>query len=153
MSLIHQRLYKKEEFTKINFGEYIADLVNSLMLSFGYDAKTFEVNLKVSGELFDIDQALPLGLIVNEIVTNAFKYAFLDIEHPALSILVSEDQKNIILSVKDNGTGLNKQQWEQHNSSFGKQLITALVRQLRGKQSIVVDCGTEFCLTFPKKAA
>jgi len=153
MSLIHEQLYKYDEFSKFNIRDYINDLINSLMSSFGHTPDNFTVNLNVSKEVLDIDQALPLGLILNEIVTNAFKYAYAGIEFPALSLSVTEDNKNILVSIRDNGKGLNQHEWKQKDGSFGKQLITALSRQLRAQQTIVVDKGTTFNLIIPKKAA
>jgi len=153
MSLIHQRLYTKDEFTSINIREYVTDLIYSLMSSFGYSESNFQVELNVTREMLEIDQALPLGLILNERVTNSFKYAYTGIALPSLSVSLKEDSKNIFLSVKDNGKDFCEADWQQKKDSFGKQLITALTKQLRAKEEILLHDGTEFNLIIPKKIA
>lgn len=153
MSLIHQRLYKKEELTAVNLKEYIGDLAESLMQSYGYNTNNFNLQLDVQQELMDVDTALPIGLIINELITNAMKYAYKNVTHPSLYIALANQGNSIYLKVKDNGKDFNEVEWQQSKGSFGKQLITSLCRQLRAKQSVVVHEGTEFNIIIPQKAA
>jgi two-component sensor histidine kinase len=153
MSLIHQRLYKKDELTSVNLKEYITDLIESLLSTYGYDKDDFNLQIRIEHEMMDIDKALPIGLIVNELVTNVFKYAYAAIPNPSLLVSLSEKDNEWHLSVKDNGIGIDEAYWKQKKDSFGKQLVSALCRQLRAKQELIVDDGTEFILTIPKKAA
>lgn len=153
MSFIHQRLYKTDTLTSVNMKEYLTDLAESLVASFGYDRDGFDLAIVVEKELMDIDKALPTGLIINEMVTNSLKYAYQSVNRPALTIALKEDNGHIIVSVKDNGRGIDMEAWKQTSGSFGKQLITALCKQLRAKQSLVVDGGTEFTITIPAQAA
>jgi two-component sensor histidine kinase len=153
MSFIHQRLYKTESLTAVNMKEYLTDLAESLVSSYGFNRDDFDLYIKVEKEMLDIDKALPIGLIINEIVTNALKYAYSNSNRPALHITLSEEDTKLVCTIKDNGIGIDEQQWKQKKNSFGKQLITALCKQLRAQQTLVVNEGTQFMITIPKQAA
>jgi len=153
MSLIHQRLYKTDMLTSVNIKEYITDLSSSLMSSYGYDDDHFDLQLHIQQELMDVEKALPIGLILNELITNAFKYAYKGIEYPSLYISLQEQQEQLQLTVRDNGTGMDTASWSKKGGSFGKQLISSLCNQLRANQQVSVDNGTSFTLIIPAKAA
>lgn len=153
MSFIHQRLYKKEELTSVNMKEYLTDLAESLVASYGFDRDGFDLRIDTDREMMDIDKALPIGLIINEMVTNSLKYAYRDIQHPSLFIALKEDANHLTFVIRDNGIGIDEEAWKRKNNSFGKQLITALCKQLRAKQTMVIDGGTSFTVTIPKQVA
>lgn len=153
MSFIHQRLYKTEELTAVNMKEYLSDLAESLLSTYGFRRDGFDLQIKIDQEMMDIDKALPIGLVINEMITNALKYAYTGIQYPSLLISLTEDATNMVFVIRDNGIGINEQAWKQKSNSFGKQLITALCKQMRAKQALVVDGGTEFTLTIPKQVA
>ncbi|THU33513.1 sensor histidine kinase [Niastella caeni] len=153
MSFIHQRLYKTESLTAVNMKEYLTDLAESLVSSYGFNRDDFDLYITVEKEMLDIDKALPIGLIINEIVTNALKYAYKEINRPALHVTLTEEDTKLVCAIKDNGIGIDEQQWKQKKNSFGKQLITALCKQLRAQQTLVVNEGTQFTITIPKQVA
>ncbi len=153
MSLIHQRLYKTDMLTSVNIREYITDLTTSLMSSYGYDDDHFDLQLHIKQELMDVEKALPIGLILNELITNAFKYAYKDIATPSLYISLEENNEQLQLVVKDNGAGMDTASWNTNTGSFGKQLIGSLCKQLRAKQQVSVTDGTTFTFMIPAKAA
>jgi two-component sensor histidine kinase len=153
MSFIHQRLYKTESLTAVNMKEYLTDLAESLVSSYGYNRDEFDLYISVEKEMLDIDKALPIGLIINELVTNSLKYAYSNIHRPSLYITLRQEEAKLVCSIKDNGIGIEEQQWKQKKNSFGKQLITALCKQLRAQQTLVVNAGTEFTITIPQIAA
>ncbi|TDW96165.1 two-component sensor histidine kinase [Dinghuibacter silviterrae] len=153
MSLIHQRLYNRDALTTVNLQEYLSDLAESLLASYGFERDTFDLDVSVHPEWLDVDKALPIGLIINEMVTNALKYAYPGIARPSLQIRITEEPLRLVCQVRDNGVGIDLDRWKQKTSSFGKQLITALCKQLRAEQTLVVDGGTAFTLTIPKQAA
>jgi two-component sensor histidine kinase/tetratricopeptide (TPR) repeat protein len=153
MSFIHQRLYKTESLTSVNMKEYLTDLAESLVSSYGFNRDDFDLHIIVEKEMLDIDKALPIGLIINELVTNALKYAYNDIHRPLLTITITEEDTKLVCTIQDNGIGIDEQQWKQKKNSFGKQLITALCKQLRAQQSLVVNAGTQFTITIPKQVA
>ncbi len=153
MSLIHQRLYKTSDITRINMKEYIKELADFLATSYGYGPDNFTLQLDTKEEWVDIDKALPLGLILNELLTNAFKYAFAGIARPALHITFTHAEGNFTLVVKDNGKGIKPGEWDDKtNTSFGRQLIKALCSQLRAKERLEVLNGTSFIFTIPEAA-
>ncbi len=153
MSLIHQRLYTADMLTAVNMKEYITDLVESLLLAYGYGPGEFDLNISIKKELLDVEKALPIGLLVNEMVTNALKYAYHSISNPSLVVQLTETADHLSLMVKDNGAGLDVVGWSQKGTSFGKQLISVLGKQLRAQQSVAVDNGTTFTIEIPHKAA
>lgn len=146
MSLIHQRLYQVEEVTLVNFKLYISDLTETLMKAYGYDSDSFDLQVNVEKELLDVDTVMPLGLLVNEVITNSFKYAYKDVAHPALTIDLHENNNQLQLTVKDNGPGMSV---TDNKKGFGKQLITALTRQLKAKCEVNVVQGTSYLFTIP----
>ncbi|MCE7060801.1 sensor histidine kinase [Dyadobacter sp. CY343] len=148
MSLIHQQLYQTANVTGVSMQQYISDLAKGLMLSFGYDEE-FDLKSNIEPIVVDLKMAVPLGLIVNELITNAFKHAYKGISAPQLSIrLWQEDQ--IYLEIKDNGTGIDMASWQKPSEpSFGKRLIASLTRQINGKLDIVSTNGSCFLLSFP----
>jgi two-component sensor histidine kinase len=153
MSFIHQRLYKTESLTAVNMKEYLTDLAESLVLSYGFNRDDFDLHITVEKEMLDIDKSLPIGLIINELMTNALKYAYNNIDRPSLNITLTEEDTKLVCTIKDNGTGIDEQQWKTKKNSFGKQLITALCKQLRAQQMLVVNAGTQFTITIPKQVA
>lgn len=149
MSLIHQRLYTRDNITEINIREFITDLVDSLQSAYGFGTDDITILLDIDNELMNVDQAIPLSLIVNELVTNAFKYAYTDNDKPELKISLNKDDNGINLEVADNGKGVNMEEWKDKEGSFGKELIATFVKQLNGYLSIAVDSGTRFKLSIP----
>ena len=153
MSLIHSRLYKTDELSTVNIREYLVDLCESLLSSYGYDRDRFELVIEVATDVMDIDHALPIGLIVNELVTNAFKYAYPGVGRPALFISLEQDSRQMVLVVRDNGVGIEEERWQRGGESFGKQLIGALCRQLRATQEMKAEEGTVFVIKIPREEA
>jgi two-component sensor histidine kinase len=133
--------------------EYLTDLAESLVSSYGFNRDDFDLHIVVEKEMLDIDKALPIGLIINELMTNALKYAYSGTHRPSLNITLTEEDTKLVCTIKDNGTGIDEQQWKTTKNSFGKQLITALCKQLRAQQSLVVNAGTQFTITIPKQVA
>jgi two-component sensor histidine kinase len=146
MSLIHQRLYQVDEVTLVNFKLYISDLTETLMKAYGYDADSFDLQVNVEKELLDVDTVMPLGLLVNEVITNSFKYAYKNVAHPALTVDLLEKNNQLQLTVKDNGPGMST---GDSKTGFGKQLINALTKQLKAKCEVNVIQGTSYLFTIP----
>jgi two-component sensor histidine kinase len=142
MSLIHQRLYQTDDrLTSINMREYVVDLTENLMLAYGYSLDNFDLRIDIEQEELDVDLAIPVGLILNELLTNSFKYAYEHVQVPMLSVSLSGKQ-GVTLEIKDNGPGINELQWKQKGGSFGKRLIKNLSEQTGGEYQICTDNGT-----------
>lgn len=154
MALIHQRLYQTDSVTTVNMREYLTDLAGSLMRAYGYPPDDFDLELTIDQPELDVDVAMPLGLIVNELVTNSFKYAYAGAKRPLLRIaLLSQVAKpGITLEVQDNGPGIDLADWQRsgNRSSFGKRLIASLSEQLDGHFDLYKQDGTLFRLQIPQ---
>lgn len=153
MSLIHQKLYQSETMTHVQMAEYVAELVSFLKESFGGSKDiNFELNIQLA--MLDVTQAIPLGLIINEAVTNAIKYAFPRNEKGNISISLKKDMESLFhLIVADNGVGLptDFEINEKHNS-LGLNLIRGLTDQINGEFNIMNDSGTILSITFKDSA-
>jgi two-component sensor histidine kinase len=145
MSLIHQRLYQTDQLTTINMRDYIVDLTESLMMAYGYKPDTFDLRLSIEKQELDVDLAIPVGLILNELITNSFKHAYEKVETPMLSISLTM-KKGLTLELKDNGPGINEELWKKKGGSFGKRLIRNLSEQTGGQFQITNDNGTYYSL-------
>ncbi|MGV3529868.1 MAG: histidine kinase dimerization/phosphoacceptor domain -containing protein [Flavisolibacter sp.] len=148
MSLIHQRLYQVQDSTLVNFKLYLEDLAETLMQAYGYGGDDFDLCIKVEKELLDVDTVMPLGLLVNEILTNAFKYAFDDVSRPALHIAMKEKGAGLELEIKDNGPGMQPHKAQQTNG-FGRKLIDALTKQLKGSYTVDAEDGLAYNFRIP----
>lgn len=149
MSLIHQKLYQSENMTNIDMASYIAELTGYLKDSFcGSGYISFELQLERL-EL-DVSQAIPLGLIINEAVTNAIKYAFPDKRNGKILIVLKADADgHCFLEIADNGIGLPAAfDADVRHNSLGLNLIHGLADQLNGELNIKNDNGTILIITF-----
>ena len=151
MSLIHQRLYQVDDVSKVNFKLYLDDLVETLMRSFGFNSTDFDLQIHVEKEFLDVDMVMPMGLLVNEILTNSFKYAYTETKHPLLHISLLSVNQQFQLEIKDNGPGLNWDAGEPSKPGFGKKLIDALSKQLKAVYSVDTALGTAYHFNIPQQ--
>lgn len=128
LSLVHSKLYQEGVETRIYLKEYIEELV--LGLFHGYNIN-FEPDFDIAHTSISVDKAVPIALIINEIVINSLKYAYDGIKNPNLKVRVEETNTSLKIEISDNGVGFSKQEGEKDNS-FGIKLITSLIQQLDG---------------------
>ncbi len=155
MALVHEKLYESKNLSLIDFGDYVLSLANSLNVSYNPGDSRIVMNLDVAENagLFKIETAIPCGLILNELLSNSFKYAFPENRKGTISVYFGctgekEMKKEYCLSVKDDGKGLPKNLDPEHAESLGYQLVTILADQLGGKISVNRSKGTDVSLTF-----
>jgi two-component sensor histidine kinase len=151
MALIHQSLYQTDNVSTLDIKLYITNLCEGLMAAYGYSHDNFDLQIEVPQIYLDVDRAIPIGLIINELVTNSFKYAYQMGQKPLLQVALSLENE-VTLSVRDNGANFKKEDWERTSMSFGKQLVHSLTRQINGQLSLNTDLGTHFSIRFPKVA-
>jgi two-component sensor histidine kinase len=108
------------------------------------------LHLNIEIKKLGVEMALPLGLIINEWVTNAFKHAYKNVQYPMLALSLKGGNK-IQLEIQDNGPGLSNEVWEKPRHSFGIKLIKVLSKQLNGECKIMYENGTKFILAIPVK--
>jgi two-component system, sensor histidine kinase PdtaS len=144
ISMIHQQLYRSDEVQSVNFRLFLDDLIDKLQLTYGMMDKELKANIQLQNELINVDLALPLGLIINELLTNSFKYAYPSVEEPKLTIKINDHN----FYYADNGVGLPNDFSIENNKSFGTKLISSLANQIRGKFKFGNQDGMFFNLTF-----
>lgn len=148
LTLIHQKLYRDDIDTMIDVKNYIEELTSNLVMHFGKD---FKLELFLSPFVMKIDKAIPLGLIINELVTNSLKYGGLDNPTPLLQISILSKAENMVIGIKDNGMGLPADFDISQSKSFGLKLVQSLVRQLGGKLTWTTEGGTQWQLVLNKE--
>lgn len=150
MALIHQTLYGSNDFAKVNFAEFLRTLIPILTGSYGVDAGRITVRVDVETVRLPIDVAVPCGLVVNELITNAFKHAFGPENHGEISItLTCPRDGEVVLSVSDNGVGMPEHFDLADTSTLGLQLAGLLADQVGGNLTINRSHPTCFTLRFP----
>lgn len=149
MALIHQMLYQSETFNRIDFTKYLEQLMASLQNTYSEQGKNIRYVIHTDNIELDIDTAIPLGLITNELATNAYKYAFSDSSSGKIEVNFSHitDHK-YRLRVSDNGIGLPAGFDVDHTTTLGLKLVKILARQLKAKLDYTVKDGTEFNIEF-----
>ncbi|QBA64494.1 sensor histidine kinase [Muriicola soli] len=152
MSMIHQKLYQGSDLSNIEMKDYFENLGSHIINSYGMEDR---INLRFAMKpiAVDIDQAIPIGLIVNELLSNALKYAFPGNRKGEVTISLEQHESVLHLEVSDNGVGKMVSQ-EPEGTGFGTQLIKLLTTQLDGEMKLVVDKGTLVSFDFQRiKAA
>ncbi len=154
MAFIHEKLYQSETLSTINFSEYITFIINELRVTYQAAGKkcAFEINV---GEInIDIKQAIPCGLIINELISNSLKYAFPEefTGEAVIHISMNEVENSLIeLIVSDNGIGIQENLNLEEMDSLGLQIVYSCgEKQIKGKISIDTNQGTTFTLKFKK---
>ncbi len=149
MSLVHEMLYRKSDVKKIDFDQYAGELVDSIIKSFTKEDAMIEYSVKDANCSFDLEVAVPLGLILNEAITNAVKYAFNDLKIGKIDI--SLDQKNeneYQLVIRDNGAGIPEEYINGNKETLGVELINILSEQLGGKANFKNEEGAVITIEF-----
>ena len=150
MALMHQLLYERQDFHRIHLGEYLERL-GRLMLNF-FGAERGQVSLQILGTqepvYLDMARAIPWGLLVNELTTNAFKHAFPDKQRGTVRVALALEGEEALLTVADDGVGLPAEVEPGGTKSLGFQLLPLFVDQMKAHLSIHRDNGTRFELRF-----
>jgi two-component sensor histidine kinase len=147
MAIVHEKLYQSSNFADINFKQYLEKLVYDILYTYGIKIGTIKVQLDIEDIDLNMDTAIPLGLIINELVTNTIKYAFPQNEG-TITIKLKSLPENIEITIADNGIGLPKDIKLENPETLGLQLVQTLTKQLDGKLKLNKDNGTEFKITF-----
>jgi PAS domain S-box-containing protein len=148
MSFIHESLYHTENFSSIDFSDYILNLSKNLVHSYRVYNELVDLKLDIGKVVLNLDQAIPCGLIVNELVSNALKYAFPGGSEGDISIKLEEIDKMVFLHVADTGIGLPDGIDFRNTDSLGLQLVVTLVEQLEGEIELDTSNGTKYIINF-----
>jgi two-component system, sensor histidine kinase PdtaS len=146
MSLIHEKIYQTEDFSKIDLKDYFTTLANDMIRTFQVDKKIeLDINCKV--EDLGLNPIVPIALIFNELLSNSIKYAFTEVNQPKISVYMNHSLKNFIeFTYADNGIWKEK----SRDNSFGLELIETLTEQLNGHFEVFKTNGTKYTFYFEK---
>jgi PAS domain S-box-containing protein len=148
MAFIHKQLYQSTNVAQIDFSPYVRNLTRNLMESYRMNGNGIALDVHVEDVFLALDIAIPCGLIINELVSNALKHAFLSGSEGQISVdLHREGEKNVLV-VSDNGVGLPGEIDILNTETLGLQLVSALVIQIEGRLELVRDKGTVFKISF-----
>ena len=150
MALIHEKLYQSSNLLKINFDEYIRDLTDNLIRSYVSFSSAVTLTTNAIGVWLNIDTAIPCGLIINELVSNSLKHAFLETnqENEIQISITSAHDNEFTLIVRDNGIGFPEDIDFRNTESLGLELVCIFTEQLDGTIELDRSNGTAFVITF-----
>ncbi|MFO1424843.1 MAG: PAS domain S-box protein [Candidatus Competibacteraceae bacterium] len=155
MALIHERLYQIPNLAQINLADYARDLVMHLIHAYATPERAIAARVVATvGELvLSVEIAVPCGLIINELVTNALKHAFATRRAGEITLALEATDAQWTLRVQDDGIGFPTTVDFRHTSSLGLTIVMTLVKQLKGSIELRAQAGTEFVVAFPNPAA
>lgn len=149
MALVHERLYQSNKLSEINIGEYVASLAPEMLRSLANQSNKIELAIHADTIFLGIEKAIPFGLITNELISNCVKHAFKGRERGCIAITVRLEDKQICLTVEDDGIGFPEGMELKNAKTLGMQIVSDLTTQLRGRLSFVRTNGTSFTVKFP----
>lgn len=149
ITLVHEKLYKSKDFGNINVKEYINMLVEGLVDTYSIN-KQIDLKLNLEVQYFNLNTIIPIGLLLNEIISNSFKYGFNNLEHGIIEVDLykSGDGNEYTLMIGDNGVGYDYILFENQNATLGLELIKILSNQLNGVIEKIDKPGTYYLLKF-----
>jgi two-component sensor histidine kinase len=153
MALIHEKLYKSNDFSNINFNGYVEDLLRNLFQSHSPYVSKISIKKDVTDIYLGVETAIPCGLIINELVSNALKHAFPNGREGEIYVKLHNcDENKIELTVSDNGIGIPENLDIKNSNSLGLHLVYILTEdQLKGEIRVENSNGTKFQIKFKGK--
>ncbi len=149
MSLIHQTLYQSQNFARVDFQRFLGELLPRLTESYGARSRQVHINVQARDVKLPINEAIPCGLIVNELVSNALKHGFPNDQSGTVLVEISQNEEQVVeLSISDDGRGISPEMDLTRSDSLGLQLVHLLTRQLHGQLDVQRSNPTRFTLTF-----
>jgi signal transduction histidine kinase len=151
MALIHEQLYSSKDISNIDMSSYVDYLIEHLFQIYNINRKKISIEVELNKLMINIDRAISIGLIINELITNSLKYAFNGVESGEIhiSLEINEIDDTYILIIKDDGIGIPRKIDLDSNETLGLMLVQSLVSQLNGELTIVNNKGTEAKIIFP----
>jgi PAS domain S-box-containing protein len=153
MSLVHEKLYRSENLSQIDFADYTHFLATQLFSFYGTDTRRVRLDLSIGKIMVDINTAVPLGLLMNELVSNALKHAFPNGRKGTISISGGYEGDLITLIIRDNGVGIPEELDWKNTTSLGMRLVTSLIDQVDGTITLDRKDGTTFTVTVKREPA
>jgi two-component sensor histidine kinase len=148
MALVHESLYRSSDLARVVLAPHVQRLCEHLYRCYGVDTRRIELRTTISDAALDLDRAIPCGLIINELVSNALKYAFPDGGKGSIHVKLDHSLDRYTLLVKDNGIGLPEGFDFRRADSLGLQLVCGLTEQIGGTIEYLRDGGSTFRIEF-----
>lgn len=148
MALIHEKLYQNETFANIQMDSYIKDLLNNMRESYNNSNTKIKFSVSSNNNVLDIKHAVPCGLILNELISNACKHAFVGRKTGEIKIELIKKDNKFTMMVSDNGIGYDAETALKKSDTLGLTLINALTEQIDGTLTTTSHKGTTYCITF-----
>ncbi len=153
MSLVHEKLYRSESLSRIDFADYTRYLATQLFSFYGSDTRRVRLDFTMNKIMVDINTAVPLGLLMNELISNTLKHAFPNGREGAISISGGYEDDRIMLVIRDNGIGIPSDFDWKNTTSLGMRLVTSLIDQVDGTIVLDRNQGTAFTITIKREPA
>lgn len=148
MALIHERLYQSTDLKSIDIGDYIRNLAADIFDTYVIDPDQINLMVHVDDIRLDTNTAIPLGLIINELLTNSLKYAFPNDKKGKITIELNKNDDKFTLIIKDDGIGFPSDLDYKNTETLGLELVNSLTQQVNGNMELISADGTEFRITF-----
>lgn len=150
MAYIHESLYQNKTFSSINFNEYLTQLISNIIHSYSVSPDKMQLQVDCEKTILNLDVSIPLGLIINELITNSIKHAFPDSSKGIISINLRTQNKLVFLTVEDSGVGIGPNISTEKSGTLGLQLVYTLIDQIDGKINFerVEPQGTRVNISF-----
>lgn len=149
IALIHEKLYQSKDYSRVPFSEYAKSLASNIFAATGISPAAVSLQLAMEDVSLGVDKAIPCGLILNELITNALKHAFPPPSRGSVRVELRAEDDQIAFSVSDDGVGMSDKFDLKDSSSLGLSLVYTLVEQLEGQVEILRESGTTFRIRFP----
>lgn len=149
MAMIHEKLYRTSNFANLEFGDYVTDLINYLYHTYNPEQGKIKIREDYNKIVLPLDMAIPMGLIINELVSNVFKYAFPGDTKGCLSVYMQLENDQLRLVIKDDGVGIPEGTDTENTATLGLVMVRNLVQQLKGEFEIMSAGGVECIISIP----
>ncbi len=149
LAIIHEYLYRSDNYSAVDLSVYLESIADNLLSVYAASKKEFIINYRIDNIIVELDMAIPIGLLVNEIISNAIKHAFIDRQKGRIDITLEKQNNSLKLTVKDDGVGFPVNVSPEDNKTLGLKLINLLVMQLNGKYEIIREVGTTVQIKIP----
>jgi len=151
MATVHEMLYEAKNFNRLSFSDFVAEMVSSIQEIYETDSKNIDLKLNTADINLNVNQAVPCGLIINELVTNAFKHAYPDGGEGVVAVSIEEKEEKITLQVEDEGVGLPDDFSLESSETLGFTLVNILAQQLKAEVTVDTEERTTISVIFDKE--
>jgi PAS domain S-box-containing protein len=150
LSLIHELLYKTNGLDSIDFSKFISRYISNTKKTYNEYVSRIKINIEIEPLILGIDSAIPLSLILNELLMNSFKYAFPGNKKGKIDLVFKRNQKSYYLKVNDNGVGFTTNTTSRENDTVGLKLVNELIKQINGRIECTNNNGVAYLITFER---